>query len=170
MFSLSRISKKARGTAAGALAAAGIASAALAAPVLAAPIDSLSAIDGPGHTYQLGGGCAAGLAPASGITLDWMENAGATTVAPAVTGTLCLQKTKGEFRVAIEYFDNTHTQIGVYGSRSSTGNGAALNTFSVSKQGPRVLSSGVNHVHVTIQQRVGGVWTDVGPFRFADYP
>jgi hypothetical protein len=155
-----------------AIAAAGLASAALAAPALASPIDSLWVIDGPSHTFQFGGSgtCSAGNAPSAGAKLNWHENLTAKTVSPQAIGDLCLQKTTGTYRVALEYYDNSHNLLGTYGSKDSTGNGAKLNTFSVSKQGPALLSSAMNHVHVVVQEKNGATYTDVGIPAIVDYP
>jgi hypothetical protein len=147
-----------------------VVSAALAVPALASPNDPVAAIDGPNHTYQFGGGCASGAAPAAGGNIDWRENGAQTTVAPRLTGDLCLQNTMAEFRVALEYRDNAHALIGRYTSSPATGNGSALNTFAVNVAGPRLASAAMNHVHVQIQQRIANQWQNVGPARVALYP
>lgn len=164
-----RFSKKALSSVVAAIATAIVASA-LAVPALAAPNDPIAAIDGPNHTYQFGGGCAAGAAPTLGGNANWRENAGQTTVSVLVTGDLCLQNTTAQFRVALEYYDNSHVRIGRYTSNPATGNGSSLNAFAVNLAGPRLASAAMNHVHVQIQQRIANQWQDVGPARIANYP
>jgi hypothetical protein len=149
---------------------------ALAGSAAAVPNDTILKMDSdPNHTFQFGGSgsCVANQPPSADGNLDWREDLVAGTVNPRLTGSLCLQKTTGTFRVALEYYydiNGAHDKIGTYGSLASTGNGAALNSFSVNLSGPVVLSGPIDHVHVVIQQQVAGVWQNVGSARVVDYP
>lgn len=145
--------------AAAALVVAGAAAAAVAAPASANPTDTVN-IDTVGHTFQFGLVCSAGLAPTN-ATLDWDENAAQTTVRPHLVGTLCLQNTMAEVRVALTYYDNAGGVFGRYSSVPATGNGGALNAFSVDLLGPRVASAAMNHVHARLRQKIGGAWVDI---------
>jgi hypothetical protein len=137
-----------------AIAAAGLASAALAGAALASSSSSLAPYNGPGNEYQFGTGCTAGKALTVGGTINWHENTSAGTIAPEVDGNLCLQKTKDTYRIALVYYvsPTNHTEIGRYYGGKTVGNGSSLQTTAVAKQGPRVDSSAMDHVHVVIQK------------------
>jgi hypothetical protein len=158
-----------------AIAAACLASAALAGTALASPIDSLAPYNGPGNEYQFGTGCTPGSALTNGGTINWHENTTTGTVAPEVDGDLCLQKTKGTFRIALVYYDNAqnHTELGRYYAGKTVGNNSSLQTTAVAKKGPRLNSSAMNHVHVVIQKLNSstGAWVDdTSNVIYATYP
>jgi hypothetical protein len=180
MFSLSScgFGRKWIGTVAAAIAAAAIAVAALAGSAFATPNDTVAKIDAGAVQFGGAGACVAGLPPSANATLDWRENVGEGTVSPKLTGSVCVQNNTNTYRVALQlyYLDATpgpiatHVLVSESHSLAATGNGAAVNDFSVNLQGPKVLSAAIHHAHVQLQQQVGGVWTNVGGASIADYP
>jgi len=188
MFSLTprRLSRKWICALAAAIAAAAIAAAALAGSASAIPNKTVLKLDPFSTTdrhVQFGqqGSCAANLPPGGNANLDWREDLGDGTVQPKLTGSVCVQNNTGTYRVALElyYLDSTpgpftqHVKIAQSFSLGATGNGAALNSFDVNLQGPKVLSAAIHHAHVQLQQQVGGVWQNVpgaGTVSTVDYP
>jgi hypothetical protein len=152
------------------MAAAAIAVAALAGSAFATS-DTIQALTPPSDpAVQLGGqgSCQAGVAPPA-ASLDWQDTTAGTTQ-PKLTASVCLQNTTNTYRVALQlyYLDPTpapgasnHVMISESTSLPATGNGAAVNDFAVNLQGPKVLSAAIHHVHVQLQQQVGGVWQNV---------
>jgi hypothetical protein len=188
MFSLTphRFSQKWSCTLAAAIAATAIAVAALAGSAFALPNDTIVKIDPfslTDHHVQFGGtaSCVANQSPSANANLDWRENVADGTVNPKLTGSLCLQSTTDTYRVALQLYvldttpgpGATHVLISESHSLPATGNGAAVNDFSVNLQGPKVLSAAVHHVHAQLQEQVGGVWQNVPggntTFSTADY-
>lgn len=160
-----------------AVVAAGLIAGVLAAVAMAVPNDPVSGITSAGNNFQFAGNvagqedCAAGQGPLTNGNLDWNENLGAGTVTPRLTGTTCLQNTSHEARMVIETYDNAHVLISRHRQPNSfVGNGAALNTATVSLQTPPYNAAGMNHVHLVLEERAVGAanWTFVGS-RIADY-
>jgi hypothetical protein len=153
-----------------ALAAAGLASGALAGTALAAPIDTMAPYNGPSNEFQFGAGgtCAAGTALTAGAVIKWHENKSAGTVAPEVVGDLCLQNSPNTYRIALVYYDTSAhgTELGSYYGGKTTGNNSSLQTTAVAKQGAKLSSSAVTHVHVMVQEfdSATSTWSDVSGF------
>jgi hypothetical protein len=172
MFSLTprRSSRKWICSVAATMAAAAIAVTALAGSAFAVT-DTIQTLTPPSDpAVQLGGqgSCQAGLPPAAAAVLDWGDKTDGT-IQPKLTASVCLQNTTATYRVALQlyYLDSTpgpggtHIMISESKSLAATGNGAAVNDFSVNLQGPKVLGATVTHAHVQLQKQVGGVWQDV---------
>jgi hypothetical protein len=143
----------------GAIVAACFAAAALAAAAVATPLSTLVPINGTGDSYQLGatGSCKAGQDVKTGASIDWQENTSTATRQAKVIGDFCLQKTRETYRVELVYYTRdltkgTDTLLGRYYGDKTVGNGSSLQTTAVAKQGPRLSSSALNHVHVVIQK------------------
>jgi hypothetical protein len=162
-----------------AVVAAGLIAGVLAAVAMALPNDPVSRINSAGNTFQFAGNvagqedCAANQAPLTDGNLDWQESLGAGTVTPKLTGTICLQNTSHEARMVIETYDNNHVLISRHRQPNSfVGNGAALNSATVSLQTPPYNAAGMNHVHLVLEERAVGAanWNVVAPVRVADYP
>jgi hypothetical protein len=165
-----RLSRKALHNLAAIVAVGGV-SAVLAAPAMAAPFDTV-AYNSAANEFQFGDTCTAGAAPvSSGDEVNWRENLVNNTVSIRLQGNHCLQNTTATARVSIEYYDNAHALLGRYNSLPATGNGGALNQFSVDREGPRLSSAIFNHAHIQEQELVGGVWTNVpGAVELVNYP
>jgi hypothetical protein len=143
---------------AAALATAAIASTAFVSAASAAPIDSFT-LNSAANMYQFGNSCSIGAAPSPSATLDWRNNAGGTSGAPQVSGTLCLQNTTDEARVRVLYHDASGATITRFFSPSLTGTGGQLDTTAILAGGPRINYGTLNHVHTEIEHRVpGGNW------------
>jgi hypothetical protein len=172
MFSLTprRSSRKWICSVAATMAAAAIAVTALAGSAFAVTDTFQTLTPSSDPAVQLGGqgSCQPGLPPGADAVLDWRDNSDGT-IQPKLTASLCLQNTTATYRVALQlyYLDSTpgpggtHIMISESKSLPATGNGAAVNDFSVNLQGPKVLGATVKHAHVQLQKQVGGVWQDV---------
>jgi hypothetical protein len=143
---------------AAAVVTAAVASTAFASAASANPIDSFS-INSAGNTYQFGTGCTIGAPPAGNAGLDWRTNAGGTSGAPLVDGTLCLQNTTDETRVRVLYHDAGGNTITRFVSPSLTGTGGPLDTTAIVEGGPRISYTILDHVHIEVEHRApGGNW------------
>jgi hypothetical protein len=143
---------------------AAIAAAALAtaAPASAMPTDAVT-LD-TGFEFQFGdyNSCSPGAAPAAPAVVDWNESANGQSVRPQIKGSLCLQDTTAEARVAVIYHDDAPQTISKFSSTPGVGNGSPLSTFYVDETGPRVSKNVLDHLHLRIEEPDGaGGWDAV---------
>lgn len=124
----------------------------------AAPLDNVQNNAG---NVSFGNAWKAGTGATTPGVLDW-NLAGGNTMPSLSAGNLYVANASGRtFRVALEVYDNvaSHTLIATNAGAAHMGTGAKPDVFPITLG---AVNSTGTHVHAKIQERIGGVWTDVG--------
>ena len=141
---------------------------AMAFAVLAVMVGASAASAAPLDNVQINAGVVSfgnAWAPGTGATtpgiLDW-QSVGPNTTPRLSAGNLYVANAAGRvFRVEMEVYNNaaSHTLVATNAGAPHTGTGAKPDVFPITLG---AVTGPDTHAHIYIQERIGGVWTNVG--------